>query len=52
MRNCNQMNLEQRMRAIAAGLSGTARIFVPPALIALLIDICKSLDQLHQDKKP
>lgn len=38
--------LEQRMQAIADGLSGTAKMFVPSALIYLLIDICKTLDQL------
>lgn len=43
-------NLEQRMRDIADSLSGTARMFVPAALITLLIDICKTLDQLTQEK--
>lgn len=46
------MSLEQRMRAIAAGLSGAAKVFVPTALIVLLIDMCKALDQLNQKEKP
>lgn len=41
---------EERIRDIAANLSGTARMFVPIALINLLIDICKTIDLLRQEK--
>jgi hypothetical protein len=41
---------EERAREIAAGIPLTARVFVPTALITLLIDICKTLDQLTKEK--
>ncbi|WP_161993213.1 hypothetical protein [Lacisediminimonas profundi] len=41
---------EQRAIELAAGLSGMAKAVVPTALITLLIDICKTLDHLNQDK--
>jgi len=37
--------LEQRMRDVAASLPATARMFVPAALVDLLIDLCKTADQ-------
>jgi hypothetical protein len=43
---------EERARQLAAGMSKTARAVVPTGLITLLIDICKTLDQLTQEKKP
>lgn len=43
--------LTERMQEIDAALSPTARMFVPKALIALLIDICKTLDANHPEKK-
>jgi hypothetical protein len=43
--------LTERMQGIEASLSPTARMFVPKALIALLIDICKTLDANHPEKK-
>jgi hypothetical protein len=42
--------LEQRMRDIAAGLPATARMFVPGALIDLLIDLCKAADKANQER--
>lgn len=33
------------MRAVAADLPATARMFVPQDLINLLIDLCKAADQ-------
>lgn len=42
---------EQRMREIADRLPQTARMFVPGALIDLLIDLCKVADKInHQEK--
>jgi hypothetical protein len=41
---------EERMRAIAAGLPATARMFVPGALIDLLIDLCKAADKANQER--
>jgi len=41
----------QRMQEIDTSLSPTARMFVPKALITLLIDICKALDAAHHQEK-
>jgi cystathionine beta-lyase/cystathionine gamma-synthase len=43
--------LTERMQEIDAALSPTARMFVPKALIALLIDICKTLDAKSPGEK-
>lgn len=40
------------MREIADRLPQTARMFVPGALIDLLIDLCKVADQINQEKRP
>jgi hypothetical protein len=44
-------NFEQRMRDVVAKLSPTARMFIPAALIDLLIDLCKEADKSNQEKQ-
>lgn len=44
------MNLSDRCKAIVAGLSPMTKTFLPSAFIALLLDMCKTLDQLTKEK--
>lgn len=43
-------SFEQRARALISGLSATVKMMLPSALLDLLVDMCKALDKLNQEK--
>lgn len=46
------MNFYTRAKTITDGLSSMVKSILPVALITLLLDMCKALDQLNQEKQP
>jgi hypothetical protein len=44
-----KMNFEDRAKHVFSGLSPMVKGFLPAALIALLMDICKRLDAIDRN---
>ena len=44
-------SFEERARALVKGMTPTAKMFLPSALIALLVDMCITLDNLKKEEK-
>jgi hypothetical protein len=45
------MNFHARAKAMVDGLSLTVKAVLPVALISLLLDMCKAIDQLQEKEK-
>lgn len=42
-------SFEERARALVKGMTATAKMFLPSALIDLLVDMCITLDNLKKE---